>query len=57
MARTKTDTGKIAITIDDTSWEVACKIIDAGFFTFEELRKISEHLMNYCFTEDKAVNK
>ena len=53
MGRTKIDTGKIAITIDDTSWEVASKIIRVGFFTFDEMRKIGEHLINYCATEDK----
>ena len=56
---------KIEITPYDTPWEIACMIINARhqytnvlglevvstFFSKEELRRIGEHLINYCNAE------
>lgn len=58
----------IKITPYDTAWNVACKLINAEikgenfigqevtspFFTIEDLRKIGEHLVNYCNTEKES---
>lgn len=55
----------IEITPYDTPWEIACMLINAKrkftnvfgreavstFFDKEELRRIGEHLINYCNTE------
>lgn len=55
----------IEITQYDTPWEIACMLINAKhrfknflgqevvlkFFEKEELRRIGEHLINYCNTE------
>ena len=57
----------IVITPSDTPWEIACMMINATYITenifgltrelpfFEksDLRRIGEHLINYCNTEEK----
>jgi hypothetical protein len=52
MGRMKNERSRTMITLEDMSWEVASKIIGTGFFTFDEMRKIGEHLINYCATEE-----
>lgn len=61
---------KIEITPYDTPWEIACMLINAEyqytnilkqdvigkFFEIEDLRRIGEHLINYCNTEKGGVN-
>lgn len=61
---------KIEITPYDTPWEVACMIINAeckrktifnqevidSFFEIEDMRRIGEHLINYCNTEKGGAN-
>lgn len=56
---------EVRIDVLDTPWEIACKLINAKHegetifgqkvmhksFTSEELRKIGEHLVNYCNVE------
>lgn len=58
---------KIEITPCDTPWEIACMLINAQrdvttvfsgkykapFFELAELRRIGEHLINYCNAEQK----
>ena len=58
----------IKITPYDTPWDIACKLINAeykcedlfgqeivcNFFPLEDLRKIGEHLVNYCNAEDRS---
>lgn len=55
----------IKITPYESPWDIACKLINAeykcenflgqeifcNFFNLEDLRKIGEHLINYCNTE------
>ena len=55
----------------DTPWEVACLLINAEyeaknilnqnivikFFDIDDLRRISEHIVNYCNTEQKEVKE
>ena len=62
---------KIEITPYDTPWETACMLINAEykytnilnqdvigkFFEIEDLRRIGEHLINYCNTENRNTNK
>ena len=59
----------IEITPYDTPWEVACMIINAEykyenifnqevispFFNKADLRRIGEHLINYCKAESEAT--
>ena len=61
---------KIEITPYDTPWEIACMLINTEykytnilnqdvigkFFEIEELRRIGEHLINYCNTEKGGAN-
>ena len=61
---------KIEITPYDTPWEIACMLINAEyeytnilnqdvigkFFENEDLRRIGEHLINYCNTEKGGAN-
>ena len=56
---------KIIIELSDTPWEVACKIINATyratnclnqevdykFFDLPDLKRIGEHIVNYCYSE------
>jgi hypothetical protein len=56
---------KITITPYDTPWEIACMLINAEykytnvlgqdvigkFFEAEDLRRIGEHIVNYCNAE------
>lgn len=56
---------KIIIELSDTPWEVACKIInatyratnclnqevDCKFFDLPDLKRIGEHIVNYCYSE------
>ena len=58
----------IKITPYDTPWEIACMLINAkhktknflgaevisDFFNEQELRRIGEHLVNYCNTESEV---
>ena len=58
---------KIEITPYDTPWEIACMIINAeyeattilnqkfkeAFFDLDDLRRIGEHIVNYCNAEQK----
>ena len=62
---------KIEITPYDTPWEIACMLINAEykytnilnqdvigkFFEIEDLRRIGEHLINYCNTEKGNTNE
>ena len=61
---------KIEITPYDTPWEIACMIINAeyqrtdifnqkvidSFFEIEDIRRIGEHLINYCNMEKDGAN-
>ena len=61
---------KIEISPYDTPWEVACMLINAEyeytnifnqdvigkFFEIEDLRRIGEHLINYCNAEKGGAN-
>ena len=62
---------KIKITPYDTPWEIACMLINAryerehfltkekymeSFFDIDDLRRIGEHLINYCNTEKDGAN-
>ena len=61
---------KIEITPYDTPWEIACMLINAeykhanilgqdvigNFFKNDDLRRICEHLINYCNTEKGGAN-
>ena len=67
MAYCLNNAEKIEITPYESPWEVACKIITAQFedtdlfknvyvrpfFCLDDLRKIGEHIVNYCNTEQK----
>ncbi len=62
-------TEEIIITPYATPWEVACMLINAEytgknifnqevinrFFEIEDLRRIGEHIVNYCNTEQKEI--
>lgn len=61
---------KIEITPCDTPWGIACMLINAEykyanilgqdvigkFFENDDLRRIGEHLINYCNTEKGGAN-
>ena len=61
---------KIEITPYDTPWEIACMLINAEckytnilkqdvigkFFENDDLKRIGEHLINYCNTEKGGAN-
>ena len=61
------ENAELKITPHDTPWEVACMLINAKyetknifnldevdrFFTLEDLRRIGEHIVNYCNIEQK----
>ena len=62
---------KIEITPYDTPWEIACMLINAryererfftkekyigDFFDIDDLRRIGEHLINYCNTDKGGAN-
>ena len=65
MAKNLVETGKIEIEKGDSPWEIACLLIGAkytgesvsgkplvrNFFAKDELRRIGEHLVNFCQTE------
>jgi hypothetical protein len=51
---------KVEISPYDTPWEVACMLINAkcekngymeSFFEIDDLRRIGEHIINYCNAE------
>lgn len=55
----------IEITPHDTPWEVACMLINARcirngyterFFEIDDLRRIGEHIINYCNAEGGDLN-
>ena len=60
---------EIIISPYETPWEIASKIINAkcevallgsqkyltSAFTFDDLRKIGEHIVNYCNAEQRKV--
>lgn len=64
-------TEKIEITPYDTPWEIACMIINAEYdatnifnnkavyryFEIEDLRRIGEHIINYCNTEKERCDE
>jgi hypothetical protein len=61
---------KIEITPYETPWEIVCMLINAeckrtnifgqevieSFFEIDDLRRIGEHLINYCNTEKGGAN-
>lgn len=61
----------IEITPYDTPWEIACMLIGAkyeyqnilnetvvsNFFDIEDLRRIGEHLINYCNVKQEKNNE
>jgi hypothetical protein len=60
MARIEEQEVKIEIIPYDTPWEVACMLINARhtkngytepFFAVDDLRRVGEHLINFCNTE------
>lgn len=60
---------ELKITPYDTPWEIACMLINAQyecntiftgkeirpFFELPDLRRIGEHIVNYCNTEEKEI--
>lgn len=62
---------EIKITPYDTPWEIACMLINAEyectnilkqdvatrFFELADLRRIGEHIVNYCNAEQKTEDK
>lgn len=66
----KEQEAKIEITTYDTPFEIACMLINAKykytnilnqdvivkFFEIEDLRRIGEHLINYCNTKKGGAN-
>ena len=62
---------KIEITPYDTPWEIACMIINAEhettdifnqkckrpFFSIDDLQRIGEHIVNFCKTEYKEMER
>ena len=60
---------ELKITPYGTPWEIACMLINAeyerkdilgqtvteNFFDFDDLRRIGEHIVNYCNTEQKEI--
>lgn len=67
MANNNIEELKIEIEKGDSPWEIACLLINAkflcesiagnpltrSFFSKDELRRIGEHLVNYCETEEQ----
>ena len=63
------ENNELKITPYDTPWEVACLIINAeyerkdifkqtvteSFFELDDLRRIGEHIVNYCNTEQIEI--
>ena len=63
------ENNELKITPYDTPWEIACMLINAEyegknilnldvvnkFFDIEDLRRIGEHIVNYCNTEQKEI--
>ena len=63
------ENAELKITPYDTPWEVACMLINAEyekrnilnqdvvtkFFDVDDLRRIGEHIVNYCNTEQKEI--
>lgn len=63
------ENNELKITPYDTPWEIACLIINAEcervnifnqtltekFFEIDDLRRIGEHIVNYCNTEQKEI--
>ena len=61
------ENAELKITPYDTPWEIACLLINVEyertdlfgqtvtdrFFDLEDLRRIGEHIVNYCNTEQK----
>ena len=61
------ENNELKITPYDTPWEVACMLINAEYevidifnqnivkklFEIEDLRRIGEHIVNYCNAEQK----
>ena len=60
---------ELKITPHDTPWEIACLLINAEykiknlfgedatdkFFELDDLRRIGEHIINFCNTEQKEI--
>ena len=63
------ENNELKITPYDTPWEVACMLINAEyetrnilnqditskFFKLDDLRRIGEHIANYCNTKQKEI--
>lgn len=63
------ENNELKITPYDTPWEIACLLINAEyevknilgldvvdrFFELDDLRRIGEHIVNYCNTEQKEI--
>ena len=63
------ENNELKITPYDTPWEIACLLINAEyeredifkqtvtekFFELDDLRRIGEHIINYCNTEQKEI--
>lgn len=63
------ENNELKITPYDTPWEIACLLINAkykktnffqqtvteNFFELDDLRRIGEHIVNYCNTEQKEI--
>jgi hypothetical protein len=63
------ENNELKITPYDTPWEVACLLINAEyetrnmlgqdltikFFELDDLRRIGEHIVNYCNTEQEKI--
>lgn len=63
------ENNELKITPYDTPWEIACMLINAEyeaknilgldvvdkFFELDDLRRIGEHIVNYCNTEQKEI--
>lgn len=70
IQRLEQQADEIKITPYDTPWEIACMLINAEyecqnilnqtivrkFFDIEDLRRIGEHIINYCNTEKSEDN-
>jgi hypothetical protein len=65
------ENNELKITPCDTPWEIACLLINAEcervnifnqtatekFFELDDLRRIGEHIVNYCNTEQKEIEE
>ena len=63
------ENNELKITPYDTPWEIACMLINAEyktknilgldavdrFFELDDLRRIGEHIINYCNIEQKEI--